>query len=94
MPDVSSAEREPGPRSSDGENLRRVVEDDAKRVALSRSHAAHAVPEIDSILALRAAHRPVVHRERDGIALAQRANSAPKLLAFARFASANASSSE
>ena len=43
--------------------LRRVVEDDAERVATAGAHAAHAVAQVDAIDAARALHRPVVDRE-------------------------------
>jgi len=51
---------------------RRVVKDDAERVAPSRADAAHAVPEVDAIEPARAPHRAMMDGDDHRVALAQR----------------------
>ena len=69
--------------------LFRVVEDDADCVARSASYTAYSVPQIDAIIALRSLDRPVVHGERNRIALVQRHHLGPALHAGPLFVSTN-----
>ena len=51
---------------------RGVVENDADRVTMPRTKAAHAVTQVDSIEPARALHRPMVDGEHHGVTLSER----------------------
>jgi hypothetical protein len=56
-----------------------VVKNDAHRVTFARTQATDAMPHIHAIEAASSLNRPVVHRERHGIALKQRHDFRPRL---------------
>ena len=49
-----------------------VVEDDSNGVSLARAKPAHTVPKVDAIGSARPLDRPMTHRERYCVALAER----------------------
>ena len=51
---------------------RGVVENDANRVTMTRTKAAHAVAHVHSIEPTLALHRPLVDSEHHGVTLSQR----------------------
>jgi len=56
-----------------------VVEDDSNGVSLARAKAAHTVPKVDAIGPTRPLDRPMTHRERHRITLAERNHFWPRL---------------
>src|SRR5262245_44375781 len=50
---------------------RRIVENDAKRMAQAIPHGADAMAHVDAVAALAAPHRAMAHREYDRAALGQ-----------------------
>ena len=48
------------------------MENDTKRMTLSRTDAADAVPQIDPIRPARTLHGPMVNRENDAVTLSKR----------------------
>src|SRR5690606_314627 len=62
-----------------------IVKDDPKRVAEPGAELADAVAKRDAMEAARTAHRPLVNREQDGVALAERHNGRTRLHARALF---------
>src|SRR6516162_289341 len=65
----SVIEEESGTRAQS--RLFRVVEDDADGVTHSGTNKAHAVTKVDAIRAFRPFHWPIMHGERNCIALPQ-----------------------
>ena len=56
-----------------------VVKDDSNGVTLPRAKPAHTVPKVDAIDSPRSLDRPMTHRERHGVALAERNHFWPRL---------------
>jgi hypothetical protein len=61
---------------------RRIVEDDAERVAMTGAHPADAMSQIDPVHAARSLHGAVVDREHYRVALAKRHDLRPRLHAW------------
>src|SRR6202011_58979 len=71
--------------SSQVRRLCRVVENNADCVTLPRPDAADAVPQVHAIRTARALHGPVVNRENNAVALAERHDHRAALHARALF---------